>query len=79
MSTSLPVLPLDMLQENELCRVLEVSASEEWRHRLEELGIREGVNLRMVKPGEPSIVSISGKRFSFRCDPETVILVELIS
>jgi ferrous iron transport protein A len=71
------VVPLDLLQAHESGQILEVVAPDEWTHRLQELGLREGVTIRMVKPGEPCILAIDGHRFSYRCDPSTMIMVEL--
>lgn len=75
-STCSQVIPLDLLQSSECGRVVEMVASEEWLHRLQELGLREGVTVRMVKTGEPCILAVQGHRFTFRCDPSTMILVE---
>lgn len=73
------VIPLDLLQASECGRVVEMVASEEWLHRLQELGLREGVIVRMVKTGEPCIIAVDGHRFTYRCDPSTMILVETVS
>ena len=77
MIASGPVVPLEMLQADECGRVTEIAASEEWAHRLKELGLREGVTVRMVRAGEPCIIAVQGHRFTYRCDPATLILVEV--
>lgn len=71
------VLPLELLNVGESGRVVEISAPNDWGHRLQELGVREGATVRMVRSGEPSIIAVDGHRFSFRCDPSTSILVEV--
>lgn len=71
------VVPLDCLKESESGQIVELVAEENWLHRLAELGLREGVNVQMVKAGEPCIIAVAGQRFSFRCDPSTLILVEV--
>lgn len=71
------IVPIDLLQASECGRVVEMVASEDWLHRLAELGLREGVTVRMVKPGEPSIIAVQGHRFSYRCDSSTMVLVEV--
>ena len=76
-ATATHVVPLDFLQAEESGLIAEVVAPGEWTHRLQELGLREGVAIRMVKPGEPCILALDGHRFSYRCDPSTMIMVEL--
>ncbi len=76
-SISSPIVPLDVLQVDECGCVSEIIASDEWKHRLGELGLREGVNVRMVKTGEPCLLAVAGHRLSFRCDPSTMVLVQL--
>lgn len=75
--TSTQVVPLDLLRPNESGLIVEMVASDEWLHRLKELGLREGAKVRMVRPGCPCIVAVDGHRFTYRCDPSTLILVEL--
>ena len=47
--------------------------------RLEEMGLRIGVTLRMVQPGSPCIVAVGNHRFSLRIDDSAVVLVALES
>lgn len=75
-TTSAPIVPLELLQPNEIGRIVEIAAADDWKHRLAELGLREGVMVKMVQPGEPCLIAVDGHRFSFRCDPATIILVE---
>jgi Fe2+ transport system protein FeoA len=72
----LEVLPLDALAANEFGRINLVDGEEKSVQRLAEMGLREGVTLRMIRPGEPSIVALGDQRLSVRLDAETVILVE---
>ncbi len=76
-SISAPIVPLEVLRTNECGCVAEIIASDEWTHRLGELGLREGVNVRMVRTGEPCILAVAGHRFTFRCDPLTMVLIKL--
>ena len=78
MSDVLQMIPMDMLQKNESGRIVEIVGPHDWKHRLQELGLRDGAIVRVVKPGTPSIIAIDGHRFSFRSDPNTVVLVELL-
>lgn len=72
------IVPLEMLQESERGRVMELVGPDAERHRLQEIGLREGVTVRLVKPGQPCIVAIDGQRLSFRADPGTMVLVEVV-
>ncbi len=71
------VVPLHCLNANERGTVRELDGDEHTVMRLQEMGIRPGTQLRMVKPGMPSLVCVDGKRFSIRCDGSIDILVEL--
>ena len=60
-----------------------LAANEAWNlgwsvDRLAEMGLRAGVVLRMVKPGQPCILAIDNHRLSFRCDEAAAILVEVL-
>lgn len=72
------VIPLELLQESERGRVLELVAPDAERNRLQELGLREGATVRLVKRGEPCILAIDGQRLSFRADAGTLVLVEVM-
>ena len=75
-STLREVLPLDLLRVGESGKIVEIVGPVEWKHRLEELGLREGCEVRVVKSGEPCILAVGGHRLSFRPDAGTMILVE---
>jgi ferrous iron transport protein A len=70
------VVPLDLLGTGEQGRVVDVGGSREMVGRLAELGIREGSDLRMVRPGQPCIVALGNQRLSFRGEAAAVVLVE---
>ncbi|WP_437194662.1 FeoA family protein [Planctomicrobium sp. SH527] len=57
--------------------IVDMEGANELRHRLEELGFREGAVIEVVRPGEPSIIAIGNQRLSFRCDSSVMILVEI--
>jgi len=71
------ILPLELLQAGETGRVLEVSGSAPVVVRLEEMGLRSGVQIRMVQPGQPCIVALDHQRLSFRGEEAAVVLVEV--
>lgn len=72
------ILPVDFLENDQLGRVVELAGPEDWQHRLEELGMRPGQVVRLIQRGEPCIIGIQEKRLSLRCEPGTMILVEVL-
>lgn len=70
------LLPLDELRANESGRIASVDGDERAVQRLAEMGLRDGVTLRMVRPGQPSIVALGDHRLSVRLDEETIVLIE---
>lgn len=73
------IIPLEMLRVNEAGRIVEILGPQDWIHRLQELGLRGGAIVRLVKSGEPAIIAIDGHRLSFRSEPNTTVLVELLT
>jgi ferrous iron transport protein A len=76
MATALQ-FPLDTLAEGESARVVDVCGSCDCCHRLSEIGLRVGVNLRMVKQGNPCILAIGEQRLCFRPHDDCTVIVEL--
>ena len=73
------LLPLELLRPGEEARIKEISGERLLVCRLAEMGLREGVLVRMVRPGSPCILAIDNHRFSFRGDEAAAILVEVVS
>lgn len=71
------VLPLEMLNAGEHGRIADLDGRADFVHRLEEMGLRTGVNVEMVRPGAPCILGVNQHRLSFRPEPSTTILVEV--
>ena len=71
-------VPLKYLNEMDQGRVVDLIGPHESMHRLRELGLQDGTMVCVVKRGEPSILSIDGKRLSLRLDPATTILIEVV-
>ncbi len=70
-------MPLDVLAAGEEARIVEVEGRQELVSRLAEMGVREGVVLRMVKPGQPCIIAVGNHRLSFRGEEAASILVDV--
>ena len=71
------ILPLNLLVPGQSGRICDVSGEESLVHRLEELGLRPGVDVRMVRPGQPCIVAVDDQRYSLRADENALVLVEV--
>jgi ferrous iron transport protein A len=71
------VVPLEMMTTGEQGRVCTLDGSPEFVVRLEEMGLREGVSVRMVRSGSPCILAVNDHRFSLRFDDCATVLVEL--
>ena len=71
------VVPLDFLRADEVARIVELVGDCKHVHRLEEMGLREGTVIRMVRPGAPCLLALDGKRISLRLDDPMDILVEI--
>lgn len=69
------VLPLELLKANEEASVVELVGEESLIHRLAEMGLRIGANIRMVRPGAPCLLAIDGKRLSLRLCENFDVLV----
>jgi Fe2+ transport system protein FeoA len=65
-----------MLPTGQVAHVRQVFGTPEHVHRLEELGLRGGVEIEMVNPGSPCIVKLSGNKLCFRTDDLLKILVQ---
>jgi Fe2+ transport system protein FeoA len=69
------LMPLDMLQAGEWGEVEEVTGEPGWIGRLAELGIRQGCRLRVVQPGSPCLLHVSGCKLCLRGGECSKILV----
>ncbi len=70
------MLPLQLLQADEVARVCHLDGETNFIHRLAEMGLREGTVLRMIRPGSPCIIQVQQQRMSFRADESATVMVE---
>jgi Fe2+ transport system protein FeoA len=68
-------LPLDMLRDGEEACIVEVTGCPLRVHQLAEMGMHRGCKVQMIRPGQPCMLAVDGRRFSLRLDPDTCILV----
>ncbi|WP_437201807.1 FeoA family protein [Planctomicrobium sp. SH664] len=73
------VIPLESLNDNEAGTIVDIVGPESWRHRLMELGLREGVTVSLTKRGSPCVVSVGDQRLCLRHEPGTTVFVEVTS
>lgn len=71
------ILPMQFLSPGETGCVLEIGGEQALIRRLDEMGLRAGVEVRMVQPGTPCIVALEHQRLSFRGEDDAVVLVEV--
>jgi ferrous iron transport protein A len=69
------IVPLEALAAGEVGRIENVEGSTEMVTRLEEMGLRQGVHITMVRPGSPCIIALNNHRISFRGEESAVVLV----
>ncbi len=71
------ILPIDHLRSNEQASVIDVVGEDAEVHRLSEMGLRAGVQVRMIRPGSPCLLALEGKRLSLRVGPSVEVLVSV--
>ncbi len=68
-------VPITQLRRGEVAEISQVLGSHEQVRRLEELGLRAGARLEIVRGGSPCIVRVGGARLCFRHDELLHVLV----
>ena len=71
------IVPIHLLNPGECGCIREIDGEMGLVKRLDEMGLRAGVRVRMVQPGHPCIVAFDHQRLSFRGEDEAVVLVEV--
>jgi ferrous iron transport protein A len=68
-------IPLNQLRRGEVAEISQVVGSPEQVRRLEELGLRDGAHLEIIRGGSPCIVRVGGTTLCFRQDELLSVLV----
>jgi ferrous iron transport protein A len=63
-----PAIPITALRRGDVAEIDQVVGSPEQVRRLEELGLRGGARLEIVRAGSPCIVRVGGTTLCFRED-----------
>ncbi|QDT14061.1 FeoA family protein [Alienimonas californiensis] len=71
------LIPLDLLRTGESGTVAEILGDAPAVHRLEELGLRIGAAVSVLREGPPALLALGSQRFCFRPDSGTMVLVAL--
>lgn len=71
------IIPLPLMRAGQSGRVELLLGQPDQIHRLEELGLRSGVELTMLQAGSPCIIRLAGHRLCFRADEVTTVMVQL--
>jgi ferrous iron transport protein A len=71
------LIPLAALRSGEYAEVRKIVGHQEQVRRLEELGVRDGAVLEMVRAGTPCIVRIGASKLCFRDGELLSVLVAL--
>lgn len=72
------LISLRCLTAGELGEVGQIVGDPHQVHRLEELGLREGTTVEMVRPGSPCIIRLSGHKLCFRPTAGLNVLVRRV-
>lgn len=75
--STLPLVPLDALQAGEVGFVADLDGPVSAVNRLQELGLRLGERVRMVRPGPPHIVQFGETRLCLRPESDVLVLIGL--
>jgi ferrous iron transport protein A len=68
-------IPLTMLRCGEVAKVQQLVGAPESVRRLNELGIRSGVLIEIIRGGSPCILRVEGSTICFREDEQVRVLV----
>jgi ferrous iron transport protein A len=68
-------LPLSFLDSGQVAEIRQLIGPSEAIRRLQELGLRTGTRVEIVRGGSPCIVRVGGSTLCFRDDEQVRILV----
>ena len=69
------MVPLLFLRAGQTAEVGAVLGGGDLVHRLRELGLRDGAEVQMVRPGTPCLIRLGGQKLGIRADEVAGILV----
>lgn len=63
----LDLMPLDQMPPGRCATIVRLSGCPDHVRRLEEIGLRRGTTVQIVRSGRPCIVRVNGNRLCIRC------------
>jgi Fe2+ transport system protein FeoA len=69
------LVPLSVLRSGQIGEVGQLVGAPDQVRRLEELGLRAGARLEMIRSGAPCIIRVDGSKLCFRNDDSLRVLV----
>lgn len=73
------MLPLQFLNDGESATIEVVEGEASLVTRLNEMGLREGTEVHMIRTGEPCIVAVGNHRLTFRGGEAAHVFVNLLA
>jgi len=75
-TADVPIIPLELLAAGERARITEIDGDNAFVNRLNEMGLGEDVEVKMVQSGKPCIIALDNHRLSFRGEEAGMIFVD---
>jgi ferrous iron transport protein A len=75
-TSDVPIIPLELLAAGERARIVEIDGDNAFVNRLNEMGLDEDVEIKMVQSGSPCIIALDNHRLSFRGEESGMIFVD---
>lgn len=72
-----PPVPLDNLRVGECGAVISVDGPDHAVHHLQEVGLRVGCPVRMLRCGPPYLLQVGDCRLCLRAEPNVLVMVSL--
>ena len=72
------LIPLEMVGAGQAVEVVDLDGDPGWVGRIQELGIRIGACLRVLRPGSPCLLQVGDNRFCLRCASGSCVLVRTL-
>ncbi len=69
------LVPLSVLRSGQIGEIGQLVGAPDQVRRLEELGLRTGARLEMIRCGAPCIIRVDGSKLCFRNDDSLRVLV----
>ena len=76
-STPTDLIPLCRLRAGQSGCVGQVLGTCDVVHRLREMGLYDGAQVQMIRPGSPCIIRLHGQRFGFRMDDCAHVMISV--